>query len=131
MHVARIFVVEDEFHIQVLYADLLEVGGHEVVDTAFTGEGAVLMYDLMDPKPDLTIMDHRMPIKNGLDATREILKMDPDAVILFISADPTIKEEALEVGAVGFMSKPFALVDLFETIERVTGAASAPHGEKE
>ncbi len=113
----RIFVVDDEVFIQDLYQSMLPVGGHVVIDSAFNGKEAVEKYDQLPHKPDLTIMDHRMPIKNGLEATREILKTNPGAKILVISADATVQPRCSEYGAVGFLEKPFTMDVLFSTIE--------------
>ena len=97
-----IMVVDDEVYLQDLYADLLGIVGHQIVDTAFNGEEALLKFESMEAKPDLIIMDHRMPIKNGLEATKEILELEPKAKILFISADVSQENKALAAGAVGF-----------------------------
>jgi two-component system chemotaxis response regulator CheY len=114
---ARIFVVDDEIYLQDLYADLLGIVGHEIVDTAFNGEEAVLKYEAMDKKPELVIMDHRMPIKNGMEATADILALDPKAKILFISADVSQEGRCQQAGAVGFLEKPFPMDKLFRAIE--------------
>jgi two-component system, chemotaxis family, chemotaxis protein CheY len=113
----RIFVVDDEVYIQDLYQSMLPVGGHEVVDSAFNGEEAIIKFESLSRKPDLTIMDHRMPIKNGLDATREIVLRDPDARVLVISADATVQPKCKDAGAAGFLEKPFTMDVLFRTIE--------------
>jgi two-component system chemotaxis response regulator CheY len=120
--VARIFVVDDEVYLQDLYADLLGIVGHEIVDTAFNGEEAVLKFESMAEKPDLIIMDHRMPIKNGVEATTEILALDPHAKVLFISADVSQEKKVQEIGAVGFLEKPFPMDKLFRLIESVLRA---------
>jgi CheY-like chemotaxis protein len=112
-------VVDDEVYLQDLYADLLGIVGHLIVDTAFNGEEAVLKYEAMEQKPDLTIMDHRMPIKNGMEATAEILALDQSAKILFISADVSQESRCQDAGAVGFLEKPFPMDKLFKTIETV------------
>lgn len=116
---ARIFVVDDEVYLQDLYADLLGIVGHQIVDTAFNGEEAVLKFESMDQKPDLIIMDHRMPIKNGVEATKEILAMSPKMRVLFISADVSQETRVAQIGAVGFLEKPFPMDKLFRTIDKV------------
>lgn len=116
---ARIFVVDDELYIQTLYGDILERAGHEVVDKAFNGEEAVLKYELLAPPPDLTLMDHRMPIKNGMQAAKEILRMDPAAAVLVVSADQSIKDQVPGSGIAGFIEKPFNMVVLLKTIDRI------------
>ncbi len=123
---ARILLVDDEPYIQALYGDILSRAGHDVVDTAYNGEEALLKYELLDPPPDLVLMDHRMPIKNGLDATREIRELDPDARVLFVSADQTVRDKVQAAGAVGFIEKPFNIVKLLETIATLVG--TPPNG---
>jgi len=113
----RIFVVDDEVYIQDLYRAMLPAAGHEVVETAFNGEEAVSKFDGMAPTPDLIIMDHRMPVKNGLQATKEIIARAPNAKILVISADATVQPRCRAAGAVGFLEKPFTMSVLFEMID--------------
>lgn len=62
-------------------------------------------------------MDHRMPFKNGLDTTKEILHYDSHAKIFFISADSSIKSRALDTGAVRFLGKPIRSANLLKQIE--------------
>ena len=113
----KIFVVDDEVFIQDLYQAMLPIGGHEIIDSAFNGQEAVEKFAALLEKPDLTIMDHRMPIKNGLDATREILSKHPDAKVLVISADATIQPKYAGTGTVGFLEKPFTMDVLFDAIQ--------------
>ena len=120
---ARILLVDDEPYIQALYGDILPRAGHDVVDTAYNGEEALLKYELIDPPPDLVLMDHRMPIKNGLEATKEIRELDGKACVLFVSADQTVREKVAAVGAAGFIEKPFNIVRLLETIESLVAAS--------
>ena len=63
-------------------------------------------------------MDHRMPLKNGLDATKEIMDFDPQAKIFFISADNSIREKALNSGAVVFLGKPVRSANLLKQISQ-------------
>ena len=109
--------MDDEVYLQDLYADLLGIVSHEIVDTAFNGEEAVLKFESMGEKPDLIIMDHRMPIKNGMEATADILALDPKARILFISADVSQENRCQEAGALGFLEKPFPMDKLFRAID--------------
>ena len=113
----KIFVVDDEVFIQDLYQAMLPVGGHEIIDSAFNGQEAVEKFAALLEKPDLTIMDHRMPIKNGMEATAEILALDRGAKILFISADVSQESRCQEAGAMGFLEKPFPMDKLFRAID--------------
>ena len=60
-----------------------------------------------------------MPVKNGLEATKEILQINNYSKIIFSSADNSIKEEALAMGAVDFQAKPYDLELLVENIQRI------------
>jgi two-component system chemotaxis response regulator CheY len=88
-----------------------------VVAVASDGEEAVRKYRDMKDKPVIIIMDQRMPVKDGVSATQEILNMDPEATIFFGSADLHIEKEALAAGAKGFLLKPFRIEELLEAIE--------------
>jgi len=75
----------------------------------------------MKEKPVIIIMDQRMPVRDGVSATQEILKMDPQATIFFGSADLHIEKEAIAAGAKGFLLKPFRIEELLVAIrEAVT-----------
>lgn len=119
---ADLLVVDDEVYIQDLYFSLLQLAGHRVVDSAFNGEEAVEKFKGLSPAPDLVIMDHRMPVKNGVDATREIRALDPNAKVLVISADATVGRRAVDAGALAFLEKPFSMDILFRTIEACLSA---------
>jgi CheY-like chemotaxis protein len=90
--------------------------GFEISGMAETGEEAVEMYRGFENKPELIIMDHRMPGMGGLDAAQEILQIEPDAKIIIVSADDNAVWEALKQGLFG-MKKPFNIADLLSAIE--------------
>jgi len=116
---ATIFIVDDEPTLHELYGDILEIGGHEIVANAYDGDEAVEIFKRMSEPPEVVIMDHRMPGKDGIETTKEILEINPDIKILFASADAAIKNDALESGACDFLSKPFAIGDLLAEIEEM------------
>ncbi|MGV9171277.1 MAG: response regulator [Promethearchaeia archaeon] len=64
-------------------------------------------------------MDHRMPIKSGFDAAKEILALNRDQKIIFASADSTIKGKALSIGIERFLEKPFKYTKLVEIIKDI------------
>ncbi len=116
---ATIFIVDDDQSLQRLYALILKEAGFEILDTAINGNDAVDKYRNFKIKPDIILMDHRMPIKNGLDAMIEILKINKNEKIIFASADITVKEEALSLGACVFLDKPFKMHELLATIQHI------------
>lgn len=105
-HAGRVFVVDDQDFIRELYKDVFESRGFTVF-SARSGEEAVRIFQGMKSKPDAIIMDHRMQGKDGIQTTKEILRMAPGLPIIFSSADESVREQALEAGAVSFWAKPF------------------------
>jgi len=116
-----VLIVDDELFIVELYRDILQLRGHRIVGTAFDGEEALRKYSSSVEKPDVVIMDHRMPIMNGIEATKEIVKLNPKQKVIFVSADVLVEKEAREAGAIDFLSKPFRMDDLIEKIEKLSG----------
>ena len=114
-----IFIVEDDESLSILYKKALILNGYDVIALAKNGQEAVNIFKELQNKPDIILMDHRMPIKNGLEATKEILKINNNSKIIFASADSSIKEEAISIGATSFKNKPFTLNKLIQNIEKV------------
>ena len=115
----RVFIVEDDRMIIETYREILRIYGFEVVGWAYNGEDAVKKFANLNPRPDVIIMDHRLPMKNGVETTEEILRIDPSAKVLFVSADTTSRSPALSVGAAGFLRKPFELKEFVATIRQL------------
>jgi len=115
----KILIVDDDQSLQRLYGLILKENGFEIIDTAINGKDAIEKYTTLEGKPDLILMDHRMPIKNGLDAMVEILKINKKEKIIFASADISVKQKALSLGAVAFLDKPFKMQQLLITIQKI------------
>ncbi len=115
---ARVLIVEDDDSLRDLYRIALKLKGHEVIGIAGDGNEAVDMFRNFSIKPDIVLMDHRMPGKNGLEATREILSMNGKSKVIFASADNSVIEEAISLGARSFKSKPFSLEKLCSNIKK-------------
>ena len=91
----------------------------KVIGEACDGEEAVLSARQL--KPDIVVMDLMMPVKNGVDATREILETNPTAriVILTTYATSTGIIEAIEAGASGALSKDTPNEELMSALRRI------------
>ncbi len=111
-----ILIVEDDLAISHLYAQILETMGLQAIKTN-NGKEAVDLYKSLSVKPDIILMDHRMPVKNGIEATKEILEIDNQSKIIFLSADSSVENDALSIGAKKFVKKPFLIKDLIQNIE--------------
>jgi two-component system chemotaxis response regulator CheY len=113
----KVAIVDDEPDLQRLYILALSSKGYDIAFVASDGTDAVEK-EHSTPAP-IIIMDHRMPTKNGVEATKEILSERPDTKIIFVSADDAVEKEAKEAGAVRFLKKPISLKDLLHNLEEV------------
>ena len=120
-----IAIVEDEKDLVKAYERLFAKKGIQICFVAFDGVEAVKKYLQCSPKPHVVIMDYRLPIMNGLEATKEILKIDSDAHIVFLSADINMKDEALQAGAFTFLKKPVGIKDIVSAVQTATGESSS------
>lgn len=123
----KIAIVDDEPELQRLYQLALESRGYNIVFVA--NDGADAMDKDRNNPAQVIIMDHRMPTKNGVEATREILDEKPDTKVIFVSADEAVEKEAREAGAVRFLKKPISLKELIKNIEDI-GKNLDENGEK-
>jgi two-component system chemotaxis response regulator CheY len=117
----KIMIVDDEPFIHQLYRDILEYNGYTVMAEAYDGEEAINIYRTLEERPDVLIMDHRMPRKDGVEATIRIKEMDPAVKVIFASADTSVRSTAFEAGAVDFLAKPFQIRDLMSSIQKASG----------
>jgi two-component system chemotaxis response regulator CheY len=117
----RIFVVEDEKAFVDVYQKIFDIINFEIADWAYSGEEAVSMFRNMKERPALIIMDHRLPKMNGVETMIEILRIDPDAKLLFVSADERARKLAMDNGAIDFIQKPFSLAQFISTITKCAG----------
>ncbi|WP_372516684.1 response regulator [Paenibacillus silviterrae] len=114
----RVLVVDDTNFMRRMVADCLRQSGYEVVGEASNGREAVKLYEELIP--DFVMMDLTMPEMNGVDAIKEILKLDSTAVILICSASnqQDLIFDALDAGAKGYVMKPFNPERLKEIIRK-------------
>ncbi len=116
-------IVDDDQFLRKVLNRILTIGGHKVVSQASNGAEAISNYLQSEPKPEVILMDHRMPVMNGSEATKKLKEINPNLVVIFISADDTVKAEALSSGAVAFLTKPIRSADLFSILETSVAAA--------
>ena len=114
----KIFIVEDDKSLNSLYKKILKLNGFEVVGIAEDGEEAISMFKAFKHKPQVILMDHHLPKKNGMEASKEILQIDPKINIIFITGDKSVKGEAFACGAFSFLEKPLTIKLLIQTIKR-------------
>jgi two-component system, chemotaxis family, chemotaxis protein CheY len=119
-----ILVVDDSEIMRTRIVKLLRCNGYRIVGEAENGEKAIQQYNKRHP--EVTIMDLEMPVMNGLEATEQLKKIDPDVKIVIISQalDRNLVLNALNAGAVDFLLKPVQLDRLLQLIDRLVGPSS-------
>ena len=115
--VLRVFIVDDDELIRVLLKSLLNLMGVEVAGEAADGKQAVSQYPTL--KPDVTLLDVEMPVKNGFDTLKEIKKLDAGAEIIMLTANDNtaIAESCIHAGARSYIKKGLAPEMLQSTLQ--------------
>jgi AmiR/NasT family two-component response regulator len=112
----RVLIAEDEALIRLDLKEMLEEEGYDVVAEAGDGAAAVSLADEL--KPDLVILDVKMPVLDGISAAEQIArKRIAPVVILTAFSQRDLVEKAREAGAMAYLVKPFQKKDLLPTIE--------------
>ena len=112
-----VLIVDDRAEVIAVFKDFLGFEGYEVVGAAMKGEEAIALY--RQKRPDVVLMDILMPGMSGNETAREIIKIDPDARIIAVTAfgREGLQEECADAGCIGFISKPFEMNDLLDAID--------------
>ncbi|MGH9067464.1 MAG: ANTAR domain-containing response regulator [Acidimicrobiales bacterium] len=122
----RVVIAEDEAIVRLDLKEILEEEGYEVVGDTGRGDEAVSL--VREHRPDLAILDVKMPGMDGLTAAREIAGERLSAVLILTAfSQRNLIEEARDAGALAYLVKPFQASELIPAIE----VALARHAEME
>jgi len=112
----RAIVVEDEALIRMDIVETLREGGFDVVGEASNGEEALAL--AREFKPDVVVMDVKMPVMDGITAAEHIAKERLAPVVLLTAFSQTeLVERARDAGAMAYVVKPFTPADLLPAVE--------------
>ena len=115
----RIVVAEDEALIRLDLAEMLEELGYDVVGEASDGEQAVALVN--EHKPDVVIMDVKMPVLDGISAAEQIGKERIAPVIMLTAfSQKELVERARDAGVMAYIVKPFTQADLAPAVDIAT-----------
>jgi two-component system chemotaxis response regulator CheY len=103
----RMLLVDDAAFMRMKLKQVLTELGHEVIGEGANGAEGVAQYAKL--KPDAVTMDITMPEMDGIEALKQIRAMDPNAVVIMVSAmgQQGIVLDAVKAGAKDFIVKPF------------------------
>ena len=110
----RILVAEDEALIRMDLVEMLREAGYEVVAEAADGAQAIELAQLH--KPDLAILDVKMPVLDGISAAEKIIDIAP-VLMLTAFSQRDLVERARDAGVMAYVVKPFSIGDLVPAIE--------------
>lgn len=110
----RIVVAEDEALIRMDLVEMLTESGYSVVGQASNGQEAIAL--VREHRPDLAILDVKMPVLDGISAAEEIIHISPVLMLTAFSQKELI-ERARDAGVMAYVVKPFSIVDLIPAME--------------
>ena len=116
-----ILVVDDDQTILKTVRDILQLEGYPV---ATASNGAEALNVVKSKRPSLVLLDMRMPILDGWGFAKRVRESGVDVPILVMTAAQDARLWADEIGAEGYLAKPFDLMELLESVERLRGRHS-------
>ncbi len=111
----RVLVAEDESLIRMDIVETLREHGFEVIAEAGDGEEAIAKAEEL--KPDLVVMDIKMPNMDGITAAKRMAELKIPVVLLTAFSQKELVEQAAEAGAMAYVVKPFTPTDLIPAVE--------------
>jgi DNA-binding NarL/FixJ family response regulator len=119
----RVLLADDHRLLREAFAKLIEPDC-EVVGAL--GDGRAVLAEAPALRPDIVVLDVAMPLLNGLDTARQLLRSMPGVKVIFltVSEDPDVAAEAFRVGASGFLLKNSAASELIQAIREVSAGRS-------
>jgi DNA-binding NtrC family response regulator len=126
MSARRVLIVDDEPLIRWSLAERLRGDGYDIVE-AGTATQAI---ELADQGFDLVLLDYRLPDGDGLAVLRQLRDVDPDTLVIMLTAHTIIETvvEAMRTGAFDYATKPFDLDDVAMRVSRAMETLSRPFG---
>ena len=114
-----VLIVDDSRTSRRILKDILERAGYKIAGEAITGNEGVDLYEKL--QPDIVTMDITMPEMDGIEALKRIKEAHPEAMVIMVTAAGQKEKmmEAVKLGAVEFVSKPFVEETVLEALEHV------------
>jgi two-component system, chemotaxis family, chemotaxis protein CheY len=109
-------IVDDDAELVRTYELIFRKRHVPVAFVAYDGKSALDKFRDANARPEVVIIDYRMPLMSGLELTGEIKKLEPCTRIVFISADDSVRQDALNAGANIFLKKPVGIKAIIESI---------------
>jgi DNA-binding NtrC family response regulator len=123
---AKILVVDDEITSITILKKVLEDAGHRVTTVS---DGNMAMEKIKEFKYDIMLTDFNMPGMNGIELTEQAVKVEPDMIVILITAFATIRSavDAIRFGAFDYLTKPVNKEELLLSVDRGMERVSLVH----
>jgi DNA-binding NtrC family response regulator len=109
-------IVDDEAGVVRTYELLFNRRKIPISFMAFDGPEAIEKFRNADPRPEVMIIDYRLPSMSGLDVMKDVLAVEPGTKIIFVSGDDSIRKESTDAGAAIFLKKPADIKTITDTV---------------
>jgi DNA-binding NtrC family response regulator len=109
-------IVDDEKDLARTYELLFKRRGIPMAFMAYDGHTAIDRFKNAEVKPCVVIIDFRLLDMDGLKVMKEVLAIQPDTKVIFISGDDSVRRDALEAGAAVFLKKPTDIKEITATV---------------
>ncbi|MGI6751273.1 MAG: response regulator [Anaerovoracaceae bacterium] len=118
---SKILIVDDAAFMRMMIKDNLQKAGY--ADFLEAGDGEVALNFYTEQKPDLVLLDITMPVMDGIQTLQSIKQFDPQAKVVMCSAmgQEGMVVEAIKLGALDFIVKPFKPERLVQTVKNILG----------
>jgi len=115
----NVIVIDDDYNTVEVFAEFLELSQVKVVGKGYDGKDGVNLYKQL--KPDIVFLDVMMPDFDGFYALENIKKINPNALVVMITADLTIETEIKlkNMKATSIVYKPFDIQQIIEIIDKL------------
>jgi CheY-like chemotaxis protein len=110
-----VLVVDDDSAILTTITEILELEGYPFITAS---DGAEALHRIAAEQPSLVLLDMRMPVLNGWEVARAVRERGIMVPIVVMTAAQDARLWSEQIGAAGYLAKPFDLDDLLATIER-------------
>jgi two-component system, chemotaxis family, chemotaxis protein CheY len=113
---AKVMIADDSESVRLTLRDMVEAGKHKVVAESVDGNDTLEKFNSV--KPDVLLLDVAMPKKDGIETLVELLKYNPKAKVVMITAhdDMDLIENCTKIGALAYITKPFNTDEILQAI---------------
>ncbi|HTY13127.1 MAG TPA: response regulator [Candidatus Omnitrophota bacterium] len=117
MQAVKIMVVDDEPSVLESFKMILKIKDYDVETFP---DGPTALQNLTKGKFDVAFLDYKLPVMDGLEVLRRIKEIDPDVEVIIVTAYATDASHAnaITLGALEYLRKPFLMEEIYELVER-------------